>query len=385
MNSKLQMFVGIGLLLAFGVLISRTGMVSMVGAGTAEDSFVFLPMVVKPSPPEHKIVFASDRDNTSGMYDIFIMNTDGTDVKNLTNTPNVAESYPAWSPDGTMIAFLSGEEGNSEVFVMSSTGENKRNVSNAPSANDRRFVWSPNSTQLAFLSDRDDVAEIYDVFVVKNDGTGLMNLTHSTNSDEWTVDWSPDGTKIVYLSDLSLPPGLIGHIVTMNADGTNKTTIVTNWGFNFNPVWSPNGSKIAFILSGYSSSCLALVNPNGTSQACVTPMSIEWVHEGILWSSSGSHILFEGLEDGSDQLNLFVVDVSDSSVTNVTTNVPGYGSPFGSMDWSADDNQIIYSEHFSLLKGDISIINIDGTGYNNLTTSENEDDRWPNWSPVPLP
>ena len=377
-------FAGVFLLLVLIVLISGAGQTAV--AQTGNDSFVYLPVVTKPTEPEYKIVFASDRDNVRGVYDIFIMNSDGTGVKNLTNTPAVSESYPTWSPNGAMIAYLSGDQGSVELFIMSNTGGDKRNVSNASSVNARGLVWSPDSSRLAFLSDRDDVEGIYDIFVVKSDGTGLTNLTHSTDRDERSLDWSPDGTKIVYLADMSLPPvSFLGHVIAMNADGTNKTTIATNNGFNMGPAWSPEGSKIAFILMGFDGDCLAVMNPDGTNQNCLTPASIENVYEGLLWNSSGSQILFKGQEAGSSFLNLFVINASDSGLTNVTINVPGYGSPFRSMDWSADDMQIVYDEDFSLLRGDISIINVDGTGYANLTNSDNDDDRWPNWSPVPLP
>jgi TolB protein len=383
MNRIAAVFAG-AFLLVLSVLVSSMGRTAV--AQTTGDHFVYLPLVVKPSLPEHKIIFASDRDNARSVYDIFIMNSDGTGVKNLTNTPDVSESYPTWSPNGAMIAYLSGDQGSVEVFIMSHTGGDKRNVSNASSVNARGLVWSPDSSRLAFLSDRDDAEGIYDIFVVNSDGIGLTNLTHSTDSDERSFDWSPDGTKIVYLADLSLHPmGFIGHVMMMNADGTNKTTIATNNGFNMGPVWSSEGSKIAFILMGFDGDCLALMNPDGTNQNCLTSSSIETVNEGILWNSSGSQILFKGQEAGSSSVDLFVIDASNGDFTNVTVNVPGNGYPFESMNWSADDMQIVYDEDFSLQRGDISVVGVNGSDYNNLTASDNDDDRWPNWSPVPLP
>src|SRR6188474_2144049 len=52
-----------------------------------------------------QIVFASDRDSTEGVFDIFVMNANGTNQVNLTNTPAINEDYPAWSPNGASIAF----------------------------------------------------------------------------------------------------------------------------------------------------------------------------------------------------------------------------------------------------------------------------------------
>jgi Tol biopolymer transport system component len=357
-----------------------------VVANVTEDHFIYLPVVVKPDAPSYKIVFTSDRGNSRGVYDIFVMNTDGTDIVNLTNTPDVAEHHPAWSPNGTMIAYLSGAQGSTEVYVMNNVGGNKRNVSNTPSADEKGLVWSPDSTRLAFLSDRDDVEGIYDVFVVNSNGTGLTNLTHSTDSDEWSLDWSPNSTKIVYLADLSLQSGLLGHIITMNADGTNKTTISTNNGFNLSPAWSPNGSKIAFIIPGFTSRALVMVDPDGANRTFITETGlIRWVMEGFQWNATGTKIAFLGQEASSSSVNLFVINVANGNFTNVTKDVPGVSTPFETVSWSADNTKLVYDENMGLQRGDISIIDITGTGYTNLTNSNSDDDRWPDWSPVSFP
>lgn len=387
MNRWLVVFLSLLLLLVFVALPGNGRYVPSVIAYGGTDNFVYLPIIVNPTVPDYQIVFASDRDNARGVYDLFVMNPDGTNITNLTNTPGVSESYPTWSPDGTMIAYLSGGQGATDVYVMDNTGGNKRKLSSAPSTVARWLVWSPDSTRLAFLSDRDDVAGVKDIFVVNRDGTGLTNLTNSTDSDEWSLDWSPDGSRIVYLADLSLNPiSLLGHVRTMNADGTNKTTIFTGNEANQFPTWSPDGTKIAFIVSGFTSSCLVLMNPDGSNQSCRTnPTIIEQVGEPIIWNASGTQILFKGKQAGFSSQDLFAFNPTDGSFVNLTSNVPGFGYPFRSMGWSADGAKVVYDEDFSSQRGDISIINADGSGYMNLTNSEQDDDRWPDWSPVVLP
>src|SRR6266480_4416031 len=68
-----------------------------------------------------KIAFMSDR---SGNQDIFVMNEDGSNQIQLTNSVG-QDGVPAWSPDGTKIAFLSERDGNGEIYVMNADGSNQ--------------------------------------------------------------------------------------------------------------------------------------------------------------------------------------------------------------------------------------------------------------------
>lgn len=353
----------------------------IVLANPTEDHFIFLPITLKPDDPEFKIVFASDRERAYQVYDIYTMNIDGDHVQNLTNTPNIPESHPIWSPDGTMIAYLSGEYGQEDLFIMNADGSNKHNVSNTPAASERNPVWSPDSSKLGFISDRDDQDGIYDVFVVNLDGSGLINLTNSTDADEWSMDWSPNGAQIVYLGDTNLSPLLFGHIVTMNADGSNKNTIFTYTGFNYGPVWAPNSSNITFF---YFSGCLAMIKSDGSDlQPCFTePPTLDGL-EGFKWDHTGSKLAFSGFINQYG-LKSYLYDQATGQTTDLTPSILGLnlGLPF---DWTTDNTQIIFGNDHGNGSDDISIINSDGTGYKNLTNSVEDEDRWPDLSPIMLP
>ena len=69
------------------------------------------------------------------------MNADGTDVVNLTRSPR-GDSQPAWSPDGTGIAFASENEGNADIYVMNSDGTGQTNLTDMPGLN-LTPAWSP--------------------------------------------------------------------------------------------------------------------------------------------------------------------------------------------------------------------------------------------------
>ena len=90
------------------------------------------------SPDGSQIAFDSDRD---GNYEIYVMNADGSNPHNLSNNPANDED-PVWSPDGSQIAFDTKRGGNNEIYVMNADGSNQHNLSSNP-ADDRHPAWRP--------------------------------------------------------------------------------------------------------------------------------------------------------------------------------------------------------------------------------------------------
>ena len=86
-----------------------------------------------------KIAFTSIRD---GNTEVYKMNADGTNPKNLTNN-TAYDSAPAWSPDGSKIAFTSDRDGNDEVYKMNADGTNPKNMTANPAFFDVGPDWQP--------------------------------------------------------------------------------------------------------------------------------------------------------------------------------------------------------------------------------------------------
>ena len=128
--------------------------------------------------PDGRIAFAY-----SG--NISVMNPDGSGLMNLTNDP-ASDIYPAWSPDGTKIAFVSNRGGASDVYVMNADGTGVTQLTHDP-AIEGRPAWSPDGTRIAFASDKDGDSEIY---VMNADGSGLIQLTDNSAFDGWPA-WAP--------------------------------------------------------------------------------------------------------------------------------------------------------------------------------------------------
>ena len=116
------------------------------------------------SPDGTRIAFHSYRD---GDWDIFLMNADGSNQRRLTNH-RASDTFPAWSPDGTQIAFHSQRTGNWDIFLMNADGSNRRRLTDN-SASDEDPAWSPDGTQIAFHHDRgraEDQWDDWDIYVM---------------------------------------------------------------------------------------------------------------------------------------------------------------------------------------------------------------------------
>jgi dipeptidyl aminopeptidase/acylaminoacyl peptidase len=164
------------------------------------------------------------------------MNADGSSQTRLTNSPGFDIS-PAWSPDGSRIAFRSSRDGNSEIYVMNADGTIPLRLTDNPAV-DSTPQWSPDGTKLAFTSNRDGNFEVY---VMNADGTSETRLTDNLAEDVAPA-WSPDGTQIAFSSDRDgrQTSGQVtpSDIFVMNAEGTAQTNITRSPTiYDDSPIW----------------------------------------------------------------------------------------------------------------------------------------------------
>jgi TolB protein len=173
---------------------------------------------------------------------------------------------PAWSPDGTRIAYVSFEQGRSMVFVHNLVDGTRRILSSYDGINSAP-AWSPDGKRLALALSKDGVSQIY---VMDADGSGLVRLTNS-NAIDTEASFSPDGKYILFTSDRGGSP----QIYRMSASGTNVERMTFEGGYNVTPRYSPDGKSFAYIQRNQARYTLALMDLSTRQSVILSDSSLD--------------------------------------------------------------------------------------------------------------
>lgn len=178
--------------------------------------------------------------NRSGSDECYTMNADGSNVKQLTTFGYCYDGH--FSPDGSQIAFThqEKEQNQFDIWIMNRDGSNPRNLTNSAEKDETFPVISPNGEKIAYLLTSDKGFELY---TMNLDGSGQTLLT--TGSFDLMQTWSPDSQKIAFSSARS---GFF-NIWTVNADGSDLKE-VTEFDRTRAAIWphfSPDSQELAFL------------------------------------------------------------------------------------------------------------------------------------------
>ncbi len=182
-------------------------------------------------PDGRGIMYRRSGGTTTTKSDIYAMNVDGTNRRPIYVAPD-DQWYPAYSPDMTKVLFsTSFDNGGRNIQVLDvATGQVKTLFDYSDTSYDSGPAWSPDGSRIAFESDLDGDMDLY---LMNADGSNVQPLTQNTVHDEGAA-WSPDGKQFAFSHGAD---NLHLDIWTMNVDGSDPRQLTTYEGRDESPDW----------------------------------------------------------------------------------------------------------------------------------------------------
>jgi Tol biopolymer transport system component len=279
-------------------------------------SFLLLPMVdrfalqasartlypyigkMSPSPDGRYIVFEANFDGfiKSDKIQLYLLDLSTKQVYQLAE-PNVEGIAPAWSPDGSVIAFYWPNEDTGEaIYLINPDGTNLRRLTNEPAYYP---VWSPDGRYMAVSVYREgDFESRDDILIIDNEGKDVAWLITSPD-DDWPVAWSPDGSYILFIRN---EEGRHPSLWRANVDLTKPFPAESSGIFRLTEpssdvcsvAISPNGSHIA--ITFIDGTGLWIMNADGSGKTLIFPCSDKFDITHIAWCPGINKIAFVGCE-----------------------------------------------------------------------------------------
>src|SRR5471032_3370032 len=249
--------------------------------------------------------------------EIWLADAASGSTRQLTNAKKSSQS-PAWSPDGSKIAFVSDRTDKRQIYLISPQGGEAEAVTSIEDGVGS-FAWSPDGKSIAYtatdakstaIKDRDKKYGEFQVVEQDQRMTQLFTMTLApratralTSGASFTVGgfaWSPDSKSIAFDHRINpeLKNGGSADISIVTVADASIRKLVTQDGPDSNPVWSPDGSRIAFQTSManpaffYTNSLIATVPASGGTPTVLSSAFdedsaiVDWKPAGIFFAAS---------------------------------------------------------------------------------------------------
>jgi len=193
-------------------------------------------------------------------FDIFTAKSDGSDLKQLTNSPGY-DAETTITLDGKKLVFTSMRDGDLDIYTMDADGKNVRRLTNELGYDGGPF-WSYDGKQIVYRAhhpqtdqQKTDYTDLLkqnlirpttlEIWVMNADGSNKRQVT-SNGKANFGPYFFPDGKRIIFASNMDDPRGRNFDLYKINTDGTGLERITFNDTFDGFPMFSPDGKKLVF-------------------------------------------------------------------------------------------------------------------------------------------
>ncbi len=248
--------------------------------------------------------------------EIWLADAAGGAARQLTNAKKSSQS-PAWSPDGSKLAFVSDRTDKRQIYLINPQGGEAEALTTLEDGVSS-FAWSPDGKTIAYTATEPKPATIkdrekkYGEFLIAEQDHRMTHLftldvatraTKALTSGAFTVGsfaWSPDGKRIAFdhRVDPALANGGSADISIVTVADASVRKLITQDGPDNNPVWSPDGTRIAFVTAManpayfYTNSLIATVPAGGGSPTVLSsafdedPQLLAWKANGLYFAAA---------------------------------------------------------------------------------------------------
>ena len=260
----------------------------------------------------------SEPDNTN---DLWLMRSDGSGARALTDTSSVYESEIDWAPDSRTLAFSAENELGTRIKTLDVETLKSTDVTEGYAPD-----FSPDGSEIAFVSESVDPGDLTsDVFVVTLASGEIRRITQSVDSHDQTPQWSPTGRWIAFnrypLGQMNENEGPFSDLWRVRPDGAdpkNVTNIQSDYVGVSPASWSPNGRLIAFNTEYDSGGVVQIIHSDGREKTKGLSDGMDRPSRNATWSRLGNHLAFERFNFNNSTVDIVRYTLSDGSKRNLT-------------------------------------------------------------------